>query len=207
MPFETQFPDEIILEICRYLHPMDILLSFGGLNSRFNRTITDFIRHVHLSSIVSYANYLYLLRRFLPSIWSCIETLTISNGQVACLSTLFLDNTGRILPPNLKRLSLLQLNINEIYNFVSRLLNECLVEELTIECTDIDFIQQQELYGHKIAQILFIRHPTLKSIEFRGEIIFNLSHLSFLTLSNGNDLNVRTPRHAPIRVRHSMSRR
>ncbi len=191
MSFETSFPDEIILYICRYLHPTDILLSFGGLNYRLNRTITDFIHYVHLSSIISYENYLYLLQITLPSIWSSIESLTINNCQISCLTTLFLDNTERILPPNLKRLTLLHLNTNEIYNFINRLMNKCMVEELIIECVDVDFADQQELYGYKIAQMLFFHHPTLKSIELRGEIIFDLSHLSFLSLSNSDDSNVR----------------
>jgi len=191
MSFETSFPDEIILSICRYLHPTDILLSFGGLNYRLNRTITDFIHYVHLSSIISYENYLYLLQITLPSIWSSIESLTINNCQISCLTTLFLDNTERILPPNLKRLTLLHLNTNEIYNFINRLMNKCMVEELIIECVDVDFADQQELYGYKIAQMLFFHHPTLKSIELRGEIIFDLSHLSFLSLSNSDDFNVR----------------
>ena len=191
MSFETSFPDEIILETCRYLHPIDILLSFGGLNYRLDRTISDFIHHIHLSSIISYENYLYLLKITLPSIWSSIESLKISNCQVSCLTTLFLTNTHNILPPNLKKLSLFHLNTNEIYNFVNRLMNKCIVEELILECTDADFTKQQELYGYKIAQMLFFHHPTLKSIELRGEIIFDLNHLSFLSLSTSEILNVR----------------
>ncbi|CAF1131970.1 unnamed protein product [Rotaria sordida] len=187
MSFEISFPDEIILEICRYLHPIDILLSFGGLNYRLNQTISDFIHHVHLSSIISYKNYLYLLRIILPTIWPSIESLKISNCQVSCLTKLFLDNTDKILPPNLKKLSLFHLNINEIYTFINHLMNKSIIEELIIECEDLDFVKQQELYGFKIAQMLFFNHPTLKSIELSGKIIFDLSHLSFLSLSNSND--------------------
>lgn len=191
MSFETSFPDEIILEACQYLHPIDILLSFGGLNQRLNRTISDFIRHVHLSSIISYENYLFLLHTRVPSIWTSIESLTISNCQVPCLTTLFLDHTERLLPPNLKKLSLYHLNTNEIFNFVTRLINESSVEELHLECSDSNFAAEQELYGFKIAQILFYRHPTLKSVEIRGEMVFHLSHVSFLSLSNGDEPNVR----------------
>ena len=191
MSFERSFPDEIILEICQYLQPIDILLSFGALNQRLNRTISDFIRHTRLSSIISYENYLSLLHTHLPSIWSSIEALTISNCQVPCLTTLFLDHTERLLPPRLKKLRVHHLNTNEIFNFISRLINDSSVEELTVECSDSDFAAQQELYGFKIAQILFYRHPTLKSIEVRGEMVFHLSHVSFLSLSNGDDPHVR----------------
>ncbi|CAF3866220.1 unnamed protein product [Rotaria magnacalcarata] len=189
MTFEASFPDEIILEICRYLHPVDILLSFGKLNNRLNQTISDFIRHVHLSSIISHENYLHLLRFTLPAIWSSIEALTISNCEVPCLTKLFLDNTENNLPPNLKKLCLFHLNTNEIYKFITRSMSNTMIEELIIECSDTDNAKQQELYGFKIAQMLFYHHPTLKSIELSGEIIFDLSHLSFLSLSNSDDSN------------------
>jgi hypothetical protein len=190
MSFERSFPDEILLEIYRYLQPMEILYSLAGLNARFDRTIHDYTRHIHFSSIIPYEHYLYLLRHVLPSIWSSIESLTISNCQIPCLTTLFLDHTERLLPPRLKSLRLLHLNTNEIYNFLSRLLNECAVEELIVECADGDFLEQGEVYGFKIAQILFYRHPTLHSIELRGEIIFHIDHLSFLSLSTSDDSNV-----------------
>jgi len=190
MSFEKSFPDEIILEICRYLHPIDILLSFSNLNYRLNRTISDFIHHIHLSSIISYKNYLYLLKNILPSIWSSIQSLTISNCQVPCLAKLFLNTIENILPPNLKKLNLFHLNINEISHFIHRLMNKCIIEELIIECTDTEFVKQQECDIYQIAQILFFHHPTLKSIELRGDIMFNLSDLSFLSLSNSDDPNV-----------------
>jgi len=195
MSFETSFPDEIILEICRYLHPIDILLSFTGLNYRLNRTINDFIQHIHLSSVISYKNYLYLLETILPSIWLSIQSLTISNCQVPCLTTIFLNTIEKILPPNLKKLSLFHLNINEIYKFINRIMNESLVEELIIECTDTEFLKKQEFYRYEIAQMLFFHHPSLKSIELRGDIIFDLSHLSFLSLSNSDDSNVKKTKH------------
>lgn len=192
MSFERSFPDEIILEICRYLHPIDILFSFSNLNQRLNRTISDFIHHIHLSSLISYENYLDLLSKFKhPSIWLSIESLTIRNCNIPCLTTIFLKTIENILPPNLKRLYLYHLNLNEIYQFIRRL-NKSIVEELIIECTDTDILQQdEEFYRYQIAQILFYHHPTLKLIELRGDIIFDLSHLSFLSLSNSDESNVR----------------
>ena len=191
MSFETSFPDEIILEICRYLHPIEVLLSFGGLNCRLNRTISDFIEHVHLTSVISYQNYLHLLRTILPTFWSSIQSLTIDNCQVPHLARLFLDNTEDVLPPNLKKLSLIRLSINEIYSFVNRLMNNSIVEELIVQCNDSDYVKEQELYGFKIAQMLLYHHPTLTSIDLYGDLIFDLGHLSFLSLSDSNDSNVR----------------
>jgi hypothetical protein len=169
---------------------MDILLSFAGLNNRLNRTISDFIHQIDLTSIISYENYLYLLRTTFPSIWLGIQSLTISNCQIPCLTKLFLETSGNSLPPNLKKLSLFHLNTKEMFSFITRLMKNCAVEELIIDCSDAEFVKQQEFYGYKIAQMLFYHHPTLKSIELRGDIIFGLSHLSFLSLSNSDDANV-----------------
>lgn len=185
------FPDELLLQICRYLYPSDILLAFCGLNARLNRTINDFIRHVHLSSVISCNSYLYLLRISLPSIWSSIESLTIRNYPIPCLTNVFLQTIEHDLPTNLKRLSLFHVNLHDIYQFVSRLTSKYPVEELIIDCSDPEFAKQQVLYGYKVAQMLFFQHPTLKSIELRGDLIFDLSHLSFLSLSNSEHSNVR----------------
>ena len=183
-------PDEILLEILRFLHPAEILLTFFGLNTRFNRTIADFIRHVRFNSMISYRNYLDLLEQILPSISVSIESLTISNRFVPCLTTLFLDYSQRIFPENLKKLAIFHLTINEIYNFLQRLADHRTIEQLVLHCDDFDFVQQQDLYGFKIAQFLFYRHPTLKSIELCGNLLFNLDHLSFLSLTTTEETNV-----------------
>ena len=198
-------PDELLLQICRYLHPSDILLSFCGLNSRLNRTIGDFIRHVQFTSIISHDNYLYLLRTILPSIWSSIESLMIDNYQIPCLTGRFLGVIENVLPENLKRLTLLHVNLKDICDFITRLTSQCVVEELIIDCTDAEFARQQVLYGFKIAQMLFYRHPTLKSIDIRGDLVFDLSHLSFLALSNSEDSNVRIDLSSTTEHYHSFS--
>ena len=184
-------PDELLLQICRYLSPSDILLAFCGLNLRLNQTISDFIRHVHFSSVISYSNYLYLLRTSLPSIWSSIESLTISNYPISCMTSVFLQTIENDLPIHLKRLSLFHVDLHDIYQFVTRLTSKYEVEELIVDCRDPEFSKQQVSYGYKIAQMLFFHHPTLKSIELRGDLVFDISHLSFLSLSNNEDSNVR----------------
>ncbi|UJR13303.1 hypothetical protein I4U23_000321 [Adineta vaga] len=44
--FERSPPDEIILNICQYLSWMDIMIAFYNLNSRFNRTVSSYLKHV-----------------------------------------------------------------------------------------------------------------------------------------------------------------
>jgi len=183
-------PDEILLELCRYLHPYDILYSFTNLNQRLTQTITDFSQQISLTSILSYDRYLNLFQTILPTIWSNIHQLTIDNSEVSCLSTLFLRVfQQQYLPSQLKKLSLLNVNTYEIYRFITEFLPHTSIEELIIDCTDEDAVKQQELYGYKIAQTLFFHHPTLKSIEIHGSMIFDLNHLSFLSLSNADESN------------------
>ena len=43
-----QLPDEIILEICRYLSPFDVIDGLGQLNWRLDRTISHFRRHLDI---------------------------------------------------------------------------------------------------------------------------------------------------------------
>jgi hypothetical protein len=186
MTFEDSFPDEIIVKICRYLHPIDILLSFSGLNARLTRTIDDFIRHVHLSSIISYKNYRELLRVCIPSIHSSIRSLTISNRHVPCLGKLFLENCVELRQWNIRKVSLSSVTITDIYGFVSQLTYRMGVEEFVIECRNVGFEPQQDWYKNRIAQLIFLYHPQLTSIELRGDIVFNNNDLWFFPSSDRN---------------------
>lgn len=44
-------PDELLIEICRYLNIFEILHSFTRLNTRFSKTIDEFTRMIDLNSI------------------------------------------------------------------------------------------------------------------------------------------------------------
>ena len=70
------FPDEILLEICRYLHCSDVLYSFFDLNSRLNRTITSYCQHVWFRR-ASHKQLLHIYEQILPRIGSTVVALTI----------------------------------------------------------------------------------------------------------------------------------
>ncbi|CAF1586206.1 unnamed protein product [Rotaria magnacalcarata] len=69
-------PDEIILEVCRYLHSGDVLYSFFDLNSRLNQTITFYRQHVSLHKTF-YMQFIEIFTIILPKIESSIRSLVI----------------------------------------------------------------------------------------------------------------------------------
>ncbi|CAF0959250.1 unnamed protein product [Rotaria sordida] len=97
-------PDEMLLEICRYLHSGDVLYSFFGLNSRLNRTIAFYRQHVSLHKTF-YMQFIHIFTIILPQIELSIRSLVIfelesplffesfkNNHSYQCLEKLTLVN-------------------------------------------------------------------------------------------------------------------
>lgn len=97
-------PDEMLLEICRYLHSGDVLYSLFGLNSRLNQTISFYRQHVSLHRTF-YMQFIAIYNKVLPQIQSSIRSLVIfelesplffesfkNNGVYQCLEKLTLVN-------------------------------------------------------------------------------------------------------------------
>ena len=78
MSFE-QLPDELLLIICSYLTPIEILKSFNDLNVRLNCTIRQYRRHVDFRSLNLREFYLFskLIRH---SFGRDVRSLILSNG-------------------------------------------------------------------------------------------------------------------------------
>ncbi|CAF5144600.1 unnamed protein product, partial [Rotaria magnacalcarata] len=80
-----KLPDEIILEICLYLRPFEIINEFGQLNTRLNRTISQFRRNadIHHLTLDQYQRWYWHL---LPDTAEYIISLVLSNwnspGQI-----------------------------------------------------------------------------------------------------------------------------
>lgn len=116
------FPDEVMLEIYRYLHCGHVLYSFYNLNSRFNRSITDYCRHVILRRL-SYRQFLHIYSNVLPSIGSYIISLTINRLQQTYFLVNFSFQMNKIFP-NLNKLALDDWKNEELFSFVGNHLNE-----------------------------------------------------------------------------------
>ncbi|CAF2393856.1 unnamed protein product [Rotaria sp. Silwood2] len=100
-------PDEIILEICRYLHCSHVLYSFFDLNTRLNKTITSYCQHVWFRR-ASYKQLLYIYQYILPRIGSSVLSLTIHPLHQVSFPSSFKHQISNIFP-NLKNF-----NINEL---------------------------------------------------------------------------------------------
>jgi hypothetical protein len=101
-------PDEILLEICKYLLCSDILRSFIGLNYRMTQMITEYCRHVsfYKASVLT-SNYLCI--NVVPQIGSHVRSLVIDRSYSYFQDELFMEYFGEkisMIFPKLERINL-----------------------------------------------------------------------------------------------------
>ncbi|CAF2926587.1 unnamed protein product [Rotaria sp. Silwood2] len=129
-------PDEILLEICKYLLCTDILLSFIGLNYRITQMITQYRHHISLhKTSISKSNYLCV--NILPQIGSQIRTLLIDCSYSVLQDDLFIKHFGKkmsITFPKLERISLVSYEYNPLITFLDSL-------------HDLNYLVEIRLYG------------------------------------------------------------
>ncbi|CAF2464474.1 unnamed protein product [Rotaria sp. Silwood2] len=114
-----ELPDEIILQICLYLSPFEILNGFGQLNWRLNQTISRFrynldIHHLTLNQYQRWYSHL------LPSTAEHVRNLVLSNwnspGQIRLFnqSTKHYSSLHQLLP-NIKQLRLIDFSNDDVH--------------------------------------------------------------------------------------------
>ncbi|CAM2697535.1 unnamed protein product [Rotaria socialis] len=109
-------PDEIILEICRYLHCSHVLYSLFDLNSRINRSITSYCQHVWFRR-ASYKQLLYIYQYILPRIGSSVLSLTIHPLHQASFPLSFKHQISNIFT-NLNTLTLTSWSSENLLSFI-----------------------------------------------------------------------------------------
>ncbi|CAF2979909.1 unnamed protein product [Rotaria sp. Silwood2] len=110
------FPDEILLEFCKYLLCTDILISFTGLNYRITQMITQYRRDVSLHK-TSLSKSTYLCINILPQIGSQVRSLLIDCCYSVLQDELFIKCFGQkmsITFPKLERISLVSYEDNQL---------------------------------------------------------------------------------------------
>jgi hypothetical protein len=118
-------PDEILLEICKYLLCVDVLLSFDNLNMRMTCMISNYRRHVSLHK-ASYAQSYKLCTIILPKIGTQIHTLCIDNCYSALQAISFpkyFQNRMSICFPELQKLILVSFRPDPLLIFLKILNN------------------------------------------------------------------------------------
>ena len=113
-----QLPDEIILQICLYLRPLEIVDGFGQLNDRLNRTITQFRYHsdTHHLTLTQYQRW---CTHLLPFIAESIVTLVLSNWNSPGQIVFFNQTIGKYRSlheflPNIRQLRLIDFSNDDI---------------------------------------------------------------------------------------------
>ena len=142
-------PDEILLEICKYLLDGHVLYSFYGLNERLNKCISGCHRHISLTD-VTYKQFHYLCRSVLPQIGSQIYSLLLSNCRSVLQGKIFLQYFSRQMSNvflNLQKLLLVCFTADELVIFLQTL--SSLNNLNQIEICDL-LTDQSDLFQHVI---------------------------------------------------------
>lgn len=177
-----KLPDEIILEICRYLTPFDILNGFGQLNSRLNQTIDQFRRNVdtHHLTLNQYERW---YKHLLPDTVGYIKYLVLSNwnspGQIRRFneSTKIYKSLYELFP-NIKKLRLIDFS-NEDIDILPKLAK---IDKILI---DIDGLKPLfQTTKHLLDRYLFCSHFSFKEIRlWMGEGGIRLQHYKKLPVN------------------------
>ena len=141
-------PDEMILEICRYLHCSHVLYSFFDLNSRLNRTIASFCHHVWFRR-ATYKQLLYIYEHILPRIGSSVTSLTIHPLHQASFPISYKQQIFKLVP-HLKTLTLTSWRSDYLVLAMMETLQEMhsleklIIQELSCSTTlpDIQLLEQ-----------------------------------------------------------------
>lgn len=183
-------PDEILLEICRYLHCSHVLYSFFDLNSRLNRTITSYSQHVWFRR-ASYCQLLHIYEYILPRIGSQILSLTIHPLHQSSFPGYFKSQLANLCP-FLKNLTLtswrsenlLELMLDNVKQMIY--LEKLAIQELSCSSTTNDrtflenILRIENGYLNKI--IFDYDCDSFHLQDFFSLEYFHADHIRYLTI-------------------------
>jgi hypothetical protein len=124
--FETHLPDEIILEICHYLSWFDTVIAFYNLNTRLNRTLSGYVKHVSIGNncyLKQFQDGCFFLFSNQSSLFFLIRTLTISNRGSPLAAKYFLSHIPIQEMLYLEKLTLIELTGKEILSYLDVITN------------------------------------------------------------------------------------
>lgn len=127
--------DEILLMICRYLQPVDVLRAFfKGTSDRLHRLTLDYRTNLVLSTL-SYAEFRFVVDELLPYLET--SQLTLSNSNIPCLVEHFLSLCHQLPLNNLRKLTLKSCT-NISSSLVAWLSNRSKLEDLNVYNGDLE---------------------------------------------------------------------
>ncbi|CAF1470628.1 unnamed protein product [Adineta ricciae] len=127
-------PDEILLSICRYLSPINILDSFLHLNHRLHRTIVSYREQIYLSHL-SKKECFHLLNDHLPNLAPSVSYLYLDTRSMLNIGRNFENKFNRIDQqfPSLRQLIFRQIDIETLENLAWRFNTMNCLQELDID--------------------------------------------------------------------------
>ncbi|CAF0766245.1 unnamed protein product [Rotaria sp. Silwood1] len=181
MIFE-ELPDELLLEICRFLSSTDVLYSLFNLNSRLNRTISIYRQHAVLRR-TSFIQFEYICLNILPKLGSTIRSLSINANWTDLLAKRFLFYFGyrmKEIFPNIEHLILVAFSGNELNDYIESISDLPYLNKLTIhDRYNVTEEYKQTLFNkilsankNRLKKILFNRHSESLSINQLNSIIY-----------------------------------
>ncbi|CAF3161654.1 unnamed protein product [Rotaria socialis] len=133
-------PDEVLLMICRYLQPVDVLRAFfKSTSDRLHRLILGYRTNLVLSTL-SYAEFRFVVDELLPY----LETpqLALSNSKIPCLVEHFLSLCHQLPLNNLRKLTLKSCT-NISSSLVVWLSNQSKLEDLSVYNGDLEVVARK----------------------------------------------------------------
>lgn len=172
-------PDEMILEVCRYLHCSHVLYAFFDLNSRLNQTITYYRQHVWFRR-ASYQQLVEIYKRIVPRLSTSILSLTIHPLHQASFPESIRDHFSTTFP-RLQTLTLSSWSIGHLSSWIGPSLEglmhlkKLVIEELS--CSPA--VSESEF----LDQIFQLKNPSLTNVIFDYDCdAFDPLNLSQLTV-------------------------
>ena len=175
-------PDEMLLEIYKYLLSAHVLYSFYGINQRLNKSLADYCHNIKLTD-VTFEQLHCLCHSILPAIGSQIHSLSMSNCrsvlQGKIFARYFSDRMAKTFP-NLQKLILICFAADELDAFLNTL-------------NDFDALDQIEIYdllteqSNLLQRIVETNNNRFTTVKFKTSCSDSLTSpclsLSDLTIS------------------------
>lgn len=139
-------PDEILLEIFKYLLGADVLYSFHGLNQRYKRCISDYFQNLSLSDI-DFEKCEFLCKFVLPEIGPMVRSICLNNCRSVLQGKMFARYFSRCFSsvfPHLEKLRLVCFTADEFDEFAKSLNGFSSLK--SIEICDL-LTEQTNLFG------------------------------------------------------------
>lgn len=159
-------PDEIIIEICIYLSTFDVINAFGQVNTRLERTITEFRRDINLQYL-TLSKFQRCCSHILPQNAQYIVKLTLNTWYSPGETSLFSELIAPYISlhdflPALKQIWLINFS-NQDVNILPKILS---IEKVMI---DVD-TQMTLLYSTRILldRYLFCTPNKIKELRLHG---------------------------------------